>query len=501
MGVFSRFEHIKDDAVTEMCSLSRRIGLPDQHPIPLNKILFTLFRKGYLRTILVEENPRNLQFEAECSLDDGDSSSLRRYHFFKTEDESILNSDSYGGYCDVRPDASIADAFVTLYTITAGSKDSYVYVPCKMKQEVEVPLPDNLNLKLEVVGFPYLEKNRKETMCAQAALLGVVNYWKARSPGSFSSVNSAKEINELAGVPVDRQGGLSASEMAEFFNRVGQDVTFCDYSFRLFDGLGQSHLLTDVYSFIESACPVIACVKTHTTGHALTLVGHTFDKNSWSAMADLGYYGKKHDFYHENTTWIENLIIQDDNFGPYYFFPFRRLPEIITCMIVPVPSPLVKVMPHEATSFAVKQTLYNNDFIESLADQLELTPLFSENQRWYEEFVKHLKPTCGDGLVLRTILRTSQEIVDAYAEHEFLAVTEELLSRSNRYYWMVELSWPDIYCFGECQSGMVLVDAEFAEIKMLHIPGVCVAFADKPYIFIAQKEDAPRAHHKPGFVK
>jgi hypothetical protein len=207
-------------------------------------------------------------------------------------------------------------------------------------------------------------------------------------------------------------------------------------------------------------------------------------------------------FFHENTTWIEHLIIQDDNFGPYFFFPFKKLPDIISCMIVPVPSPLIKVLPHEAANFAVRKTLYNQEFGEFLSEYLKNTPLATFNVDWYNEFIRHLKPVCGDGLVLRAILRKGCDIIEAYQQHEFAAIPRVLLQDSgSHYYWMVELSWPDIYCFGQSQSGVILVDAETAEISMVHIPGVFIAFSEgKAYVSVAEKEDFLRPHHKPGSI-
>lgn len=297
MGAFREIFHFTDENVHSLCSFISAIEPENRHSIPLGKILFTLFRKKYLRTVLTETNPKNPQYVAECKLSGGNSAVLIRYHFFNEENENHLTSETYGGYCDIRPDATIVDAFITLFTITGGKKDSYVFVPCRMEQSVDVPLPDGGLLAATVTGFPYMEKNHKETMCAQAALLGAVKYWKSKFPGSFSEVETAIDINRLAGVCEDRKGGLSAPEMTQFFHAVGQDVKFCDYSFKLFDEEGRKHLLTDVYSFIESGCPVIAGVKTYSAGHALTFIGHTFDKNSWSAMADLGYYGKKNEFW------------------------------------------------------------------------------------------------------------------------------------------------------------------------------------------------------------
>ena len=216
MGQFSCLKHISD--ITELCFFSRSIIQNDKYPIPLNKILFTLFRRGYLKTILVEESPDNIQYADECKGTDRNPCDLIRYHFFRAESEDKIPTAEYGGYCDVRPDVgSIADAFITLETITSGGEDSYVYIPCRCSRETTIPLRDASAITREISGFPYLEKNHEETMCAQAALLGVVQYWQTKDPDFYKGINSAKAINRCAGVDENREGGLTSNEFSEFF--------------------------------------------------------------------------------------------------------------------------------------------------------------------------------------------------------------------------------------------------------------------------------------------
>jgi len=506
MGHFSCYKHIT--TIPELLFFSRSIARRDDYPIPLNKILFTLYRRGFLSTILVESSPDNKQYSDECRGSEDDPRNLLRYHFFNASTSGTVATSAYGGYCDVRPDGSIADAFITLDTITNGGNDSYVYIPCRSEFSLVIPMPDESTLTHTIGGFPYLEKNHKETMCAQAALLGVVQYWKYKNSGCFAEIYTARDINRMAGVSEDRKGGLNAAEIKEFFKQVGHDVIILDYSMLIFGETERLHLSTDVYSFIESSCPVVAAVKTYNGGHALTFIGHTFDKNSWSAMADPGYFGKMNAFFHENTSWIENLIIQDDNFGPYYFFPLHRLPKIINCAIIPVPSPNIKILPHEAANIAVRKTLYSNEFGEFLKVELESNPMLGSNLHWFDEFRRHLNPTCGDGLVPRTILQTGADVIVGYESHEFSYVVKALLDHHDlrgNYFWAVELSWPSIYCFGQSKSGTILVDTHTAEISFVHIPGVCIAFSGSqdervPFVFIAKEEDAPFTHCRPGVV-
>jgi len=201
-----------------------------------------------------------------------------------------------------------------------------------------------------------------------------------------------------------------------------------------------------------------------------------------------------------NVTWIENLIVQDDNFGPYYFFPVSKLEEIIAALVVILPHPSVCVLPHEATDIAVQRTIFDKELIEVLTDIAGNERFCAENKSWFDQFVRHLKVKCGDGLVLRPILRTGEEVIRAFTGHEFHDPVAALLeNKKQRYFWSVELSWPDIYCFSHASSGMVVVDAEEKDLRMLHVPGIWLGFSEEElYRSIAANEDAPRPHHMPG---
>ena len=509
MGTIEKIFHVAE--LKELCEILRFLGVHDSHPIPLHKILFTLKRKDFLSTIVVEVDPECPQYAAECTIQEKSNDGLRRLHFFSQHyepgdltPETLSSEPTYGGYCDIRPGtATIAAALITEHTVMHNKSDGYAFLCCRTHETVPVPIPSGAAVDLPVSGFHYLEKNGRETMCAQAALCGVVRYWHEKT-GAFAAKTSV-DINKLAGLADSEQGdaedrGLDPWEIQRFLVEERVPHLIRNYAALTLEGVKRQGVVTDVYGFLESGCPVIAAVKTIKDMHALTFIGHTFDKNSWSAMAEVGYFGARPGPYHPNVTWIENFIVQDDNLGPYYFFPVGKLEEIIAGLVIILPDVSIRLLPHEATHIAVEQTIFSEEIVNVLADIASSDDFCAENRMWFDEFVRHLKVRCGDGLVLRPLLMTGDEVCRSFSAHEFGPAVEAVLdSARDRYHWVVELSWPDIYCFSQAASGMVLVDADTGAIRMLHVPGIWLGVAEdgEPMTWIAENEDAPRPHQMP----
>jgi hypothetical protein len=278
-----------------------------------------------------------------------------------------------------------------------------------------------------------------------------------------------------------------------------------NYAYMSANAVSAEHILQDVYGFIESGLPVIAVIKTDRGLHAITVIGHTFDKNSWRAMADVGYFSRSDSaqpVFLPSVTWIENLIVVDDNFGPYHFFHSRDLESMVVAMFVPLPVDKIS-RPHEAVQLFAKQMLVSEDFKRLVQHFLGSGRPLPKNQRWLKEFARHLKVKCGDGLVLRPILRDSSQVSSVYGEHEFAgALCVEFTKRSRRgYYWIVEFSWPNLYCFHQSRCGSVIFRADDLNMSfvVMHIPGVLIYLENEEIeIVYAKAEDVPHPHEKPG---
>jgi len=494
------------------------LGVSGSHKIPLSKILHTLGRKGFSETIIWERNVDNCEYKAECSVYADASRKVDRLHFISSPIDSInelrQHPQAYGGYCDLRPDTrSVVAAYITQNAAVRLEKETYAFLCCSMSHSVEVRNESGeVVLTPQIITFPYMEKDRKGVMCSQAALLPLFEYWNFLRPGMFS-VSDAIALNRKCGVSdaeeVDGRG-LTLQEIGDFLNKEGAPNLIINYSPTPTEGTApQKESVQDIYGFVESGFPVVAVVAWPTVDdegnskqvyHALLFLGHTYDRNSWIAMADIGYFGRKGvggHRYHANTTWIRHFLVHDDNFGPYYFLPTNELEKIVLAGVVVLPQSSISTRPSEVAE-AVFEMLTTPQFSDALGKGIA-DPLFlHQNKQWLTHFLDHLKVKCGDGLVLRPVLLSRNNVLGRYRKHEFHMLLGALLEdKEDQYFWYVELTWPDIYCHRQLCCGAVILDPNDKQPIFVHIPGMCAVFQGGAAIpIIAKEEDMPRKHFK-----
>ncbi len=528
------------DKLENLLDFLREFGFSDKHYIPLNKIFHTLARKGFLKTVIVEDKVFTDESKAEAALYQDTSSLIKRLHFFSKEIKKIEEvkycGDNYGGYCDLRNDEiSVMEAYITKDAIFRP-KDTYAFLCCKMKHSTIISA-EEVETNLNVSTFPFLEKDHKGVMCSQASILSLIKYWNDRCPDMFSSLD-VSELNRKAGVPqsqIKKGRGLYPLEIWNFFQQEGAHVLPLIYDpyIKGKEKIPRSLCGQDIYGFIESGFPVMLCLdlsgsnftkrpscknpclftdickklkeffektrKNTQKGHALVCIGHTYDRNNWEAMADVAYFdkvGPEKNNYHANTTWIHNIIVHDDNFGPFYFMPISEIENYIIVGYVVLPDDSIKQRPTEAAAAAFK--LLSKQMkrkIPSIFDHI-----VDVNQKWLEEFSKHLNVTCGDGLVLRPIVIQGKKILEIYIEHPFYDCIKSSLSGDEEmYFWYIELTWPDIYCHRQLCCGSVIFCCQegLEKFLFLHVPGVLFANkSDDVRWYICEQEDPPREHFK-----
>ncbi|MBN1917628.1 MAG: hypothetical protein JW889_06935 [Verrucomicrobia bacterium] len=474
--------------------------------LPFRKALHTLARKQLCRTVVIEQGPESSEFAAECHAYGRAGISCRRFHFFSealaSEAEIADNLKAYQGYCDLRPDGSVAHGLISRAVIVRPG-DTYAYLVCSLKEEITLPTGH----KVTVCGFPHVEKDGGAVMCAQAAIATVVQYWNSKRPSTFTAV-TGPDISREAGVSTtemlpDSGRGLDSQEIRSFFNAQGMDCRCIPFAHLPTETIRQQRPSTKIYGYMESGFPVIAAVKTSGGLHALTFIGHTLDKNAWSAIADPSYYNRPvsgHGIYHSNLTWVRHFIVQDDNMGPYYFLPTDLLPDIVSALFVAMPNGTTAIEPDQAESAAFAGLAKLLPLIDKARGNRRMQ---SRNRDWIQEMFRHFDPQGGEGWVLRPILRTGADIADSYRDHEFHRKVVNRFSGPlrNRYFWRVEISWPHLFCFHENSFGEIVLDAQNSKLVMLHVPGLLVRVRadDTPGCSkdFAKNEDGPRGVTSP----
>lgn len=454
-----------------------------------------------LKTMLVQKEPDSPEYVDECKIDPKlNIAECVRLHFFaariENEEEIKTNAGSYCGYCDLRSDGTIAKCHITRRVII--KPDTYAYLACQFTEVVTLPNRQ----KLHVTGFSHVEKNGRGLMCAQAAIANVVQYWNSVAPKTFT-VTTAAAITQAVGISEDllRSGdfeGLNFAEVQQFFASEGCNCYAVAYGKSLAAETDEDEKQrrkeeddagSTIYGFVESGYPVIVVVKTaRGKPHALTVVGHTFDKNVWLAFADPFYFDKPltgSGGYHSNLAWIRYFIVQDDNLGPYFFVPRVNLARFIQGIIVPLPFPDKPKSPKTAERAAftgLAEWVKRGDLVED--------KMLGANRLWLRMLREHFDPKDGEGWVLRPFLVSKEKLARMYQGHEFGSlVTDRLNKAGGTIFWVVELSWPNLYCYNEAKVGEIIIEAISGSVWSIHVPGV-IAFSDS-HIEYAKSEDPP----------
>jgi hypothetical protein len=497
---------------------------------PVRRILHLLLRKGMLKTLYVEANPPSQDFDSETEVYPHlKREQCVRLHFFAARiedpDQIRSNNQTYRGYCDIRSDGTIARCNLSRHVIIRP--DTYTYLVCQTSEGIKLPTGDQVS----VTGFSHVEKNRRGLMCSQAAVANVVHYWNAKRAGSFAGT-TAVDISRAAGVSDKqlREGnfeGLTGPAINKFFEKQGfhcfmglvshedkaeQSKTKTQTAGTLENPTGTTKTAVElsdtgyaskslrivekdaagtIYGFLESGFPVIAVVRTKNNSlHALTVIGHTLDKNVWLAFADPFYFDEPltgGGGYHSNLAWIRYFIVQDDNLGPYFFVPRVNLASIIQAIIVPLPYANVVITPRQAERAAFTA------LAELIGSRIEADErIIGANRQWLDILKSHFDPKESEGWVLRPYFKLKDEVIDLFASHEFgPRVAARISETTSAGFWVIELSWPNLYCYDEYKVGEVLIDAETGIPWLIHIPGV-LAFSSGTEVEFAASEDPPR---------
>lgn len=475
----------------------------ENHLIPLSKIFHTLNRKGFLKTIAWEK-VNSPEYDAECDFYNKPRQPIDRLHFISASIDSFLDlrkhTNAYGGYCDLRPvTRTLIMAYISQDSVIRTMNETYAFLCCSMVHRIELrDEQGNVIIDNQVVTFPCCEKDKKTIMCSQAAILSLMQYWNYRKPGMFNEMSSV-ELNQKAGLQDEdvklavHGRGLTPEEIMRLFD--SEKVKALPL---IYDDTNKIQCSQDIYGFVESGIPVMAVLKMNSEHHAILCLGHTYDRNSWSAMAEIGYfknYGAGKGNYHPNTTWIRNIIIHDDNFGPYYFLPTEKLQDLVVAGFVVLPDESISSKPTEAADAAF-EVISSDPFLTTASELLSSSDYNENNKIWINEFIKHIQVSCGDGLVLRPLIIETSTIINRYAKHEFCEIINSLIGANrNKYYWFVEITWPDIYCHRQLCCGSVIIDPSTKMPIFTHIPGMCVVWEEAFHGIIAKNEDQPWKHY------
>lgn len=399
-----------------------------------------------------------------------------------------LMQDAYLGYTVVLP----ALPQTLGRTVVRPPNDGRDFVLVKDKFPVNL-----VGFKLSVPGAPFIEQDQKVSACATAAI-----WMSTTAIGRRCGVPyySTTEITELASRRVIGSGraipseGLTIQQMLDALQSMGYD-TVC------FEDLDVRRARNIIYTHIESELPVILGIEFPLGRHALTVVGHSYDKDlpiqrSESVNPDWKEFASSWQPF-ISSLWVPSFIVNCDQRGFYQKLYLRQPTDMppafqgifkdrekdpVKCGVELVVTPVPRGEPPELHA-ALRA------IIVVLPKQVFLTGHQAETKSYGLILQAHKaiygKPPPQD-IVLRTYLISSNEFKASLSDTSLRPVapckslvTAYRFKRFSRNVWVTEIGRFDKRAGKDCENllieGEVVLDASSSarssEFICLHLRG------------------------------
>jgi hypothetical protein len=244
-----------------------------------------------------------------------------------------------------------------------------------------------------------------------------------------------------------------------------------------------------VYASVESGYPAVLVFQTASSMHAIPVLGHTFNEDSWKPNAESAYFKPANDFkYIPSESWVSTYVAHDDNFGPNFCLPrnYLNVPhwgatasETVSYERNVVHA--VSTFPKKVQMWPVSAEKIGAEVIWSLIQTQGFQKIAGE---WGKRLAERAK--YGE-LVLRPVLVDEKE----YVSHLEKAKTWEGQSLGQKLidvfkakfpsglYWMIEVSLPELFYANRRKVAEVLVRAQLGT-GLADIPELSVLSARFP---------------------
>lgn len=459
------------------------------NPIPLKRIL-SLMRKNGCRTIIVceKELTEVTEKDREKILELGRKLKLRQLYelsFFKA---IIPSPEEISQYAE----DFLGFAIVCIDDLIDGGKRPYVlesiivkpqgqdeYLSCWSNHSTYIT-----DTKFSIKGSFFTQQHGILNVCAHAAIktaLENLNNFDVKV--KVPSMNDINAVLNKKDIKKKKIAGLTIKEMVEVITKLGFHCIPFDCSpSRSFRKSYQQM----AYYAIESGFPVIISFWVKKKGHVVTAIGHTFSDDTWLPKAEKGYFqATKEAGYLTSSSWMDNIIMHDDNYGPYYCMPTqyleRKKPRII------IVSPF-------------KLELYGN-IAETHAAQALYTWIIPKCKsyatpcRWMDYFMKYFK---SNELILRTMFIKKDNYIN-YLKNlkENLSTIIEYSIQLPDHFWVVEISLPELFSINRKKVGEIIIKnvditKEAEPIATVRLPGLFINLRkDNGRLLLEIVNDAP----------
>ena len=427
------------------------------------------------------------------------TSQLLRVSFFldrveKAEDIRPGLQQAYQGYFILKRITPIGGSpfghvFEAIIDASEPILNNYVHAQSDFQQEV-------CGCSFRSTGSYFCQQNGVSTVCAHDALLSAL----------MSMANGPPEaqirecLHRALRVP-DGQPGPQLRQMVRALNELGVACTAQD--------LETAPTLEDyrglVYATIESGFPAVIGFTTANERHAITVVGHTFNSDSWMPEVEFGY-GASADTarYHTSYDWIPHWIVNDGNLGMYYCLEANRMrltpsgPHVPDGP-VPFPEPLKAVavigLYEEDADIVVRNAEEKVSLLlGELTDVLARTDAAAQHDpqsKWLKRLLRSGRDDVSPGPILRTLQITKDQYVShlvnepdwnnsTLAPEQRKTITARLLPLLPPRVWMTEFTLVNLFTANRRKLGEVIYKSSWSrsaqvlgsDLLFVRLPGI-----------------------------
>ncbi|MBM4047448.1 MAG: hypothetical protein FJ279_20270 [Planctomycetes bacterium] len=313
---------------------------------------------------------------------------------------------------------------------------------------------------------------------------------------------SYREMNRLVGIDHSSRkaggtdgDGLDSQEMVMILEAAGARCFVADYR----NPITREHELPFqkyLYGSVESGFPAIVIFGTRDAQyHAIPVFGHTFNEDTWVPRAETSYFkvgeGTK---YLPSESWLSMYIAHDDNWGSNFCIPRQYLYARRFCQHWPTEARLceeetdcvayvIGTAPKEVQVNPIQAEVIGADYLMTILPQAP-----APRGIWGERMDRYAKLNM---LVFRAVLVKKGEYVGHLRRVRDWERTPILESRINdldvalpdEYFWMIELSIPELFSANRRKVGEVLIRAEGAPTSERDLRAFVLARLPEFFVF------------------
>jgi len=419
-----------------------------------------------------------------------------------SREDEMENNSSFLGYCIVHNDV-INEGNGKPYRASYVT-ESCIVSPLKWNAYILPPgdISININGKEYNIRTNYFsQQNGITNCCAHAAIKMAIRAYYPQVTAEI--INKNIPVNHI-----QKRGneGLTPDEICRAIEKLSKNETYISSSIDL---ASSSDFLRLVYLSLESRLPVILLFhlieKGEVGGHAVTLIGHTFNEHSWSSYGLKGYFSGENISYLPSSIWCDNLVVHDDNWGPYYLVSTRFLTdsadfsyilravekavEKVMATSLPVPirynwpiDPVTAIIVYPKDMSFIKNGLLVEPWALASLNRY-VSKIWSDDDIVKgDDFIHYFHDYQKEGnrnLILRTFCLSKNEylkfIDDNLVLMEYRNMIKDYLPNT---FWITEISIPELYWVNRKKVGEIITDPETFNQSMevgvilIRLPGI-----------------------------